>query len=246
MTTGTPDNVSVVGTEDLFGELLAYLAEAGRARHTVALTGGSTPKAFYKWIRANGGLDPAMQDGIHWTVSDERHVPLDSPDSNFGNADRLLLGPEGVPKARKHAWDTSLPPAECARDYAARWADQGGADRTYDLCFLGLGEDGHTASLFPGSPLLAEDPPEFFRSVDAGERGHRLTITPAGLALCGKIVVVATGERKREAVERVFLGEEEPTTCPSRLLLRFGDKVRWLLDRAAASGLRKSRDSGEE
>jgi 6-phosphogluconolactonase len=109
--------------------------------------------------------------------------------------------------------------------------------RTYDVCLLGLGDDAHTASLFPGSPLLDADGGRFFATVEVPGKGLRGTITPAGLRACGLITVLVTGAGKAGAIRRIFRGSELPGAAPARLLQTCAARVVWLLDDAAAAGL---------
>lgn len=208
-------------------------AKKGRGGWSIALTGGSTPKAFYQHAVRHGSFSPGLVHLGHWYVSDERVVPLSDPESNFGNADRLLLRPLGVLDAEKHPWRVDLPPEDAARIFNG----PAGPGKGFDVCMLGLGEDAHTASLFPGSPLLEAPPKESFAAIEVPGKGWRLTITPAGLKHCGRILVLVTGEAKAKAVREVF-GESGPVEeKPARLLKKCADRTHWLLDPAAAQGL---------
>ena len=104
---------------------------------------------------------------------------------------------------------------------------------------MGLGEDCHTASLFPGSPLIGLHEKEFFAAVAPPAKGWRLTITEAGLNRCRNIVVMATGESKANALERVMKGPLDPYEKPAQVLGRVSAPVIWLLDEEAASGLQR-------
>ena len=124
-----------------------------------------------------------------------------------------------------------------------------GPGRAYDVCMLGLGDDAHTASFFPGSPLLADatDPAadvlpareaeEWFAAIATADKGWRLTVTPAGLRACGLVVVMTFGAAKAPALRRVFHGAYEPTTTPAQILRACAARVVWLVDPAAAAGL---------
>lgn len=231
------------GTKD---ELFAEAARLGTAawrgsssvRFSWALTGGSTPKAWYNWCTANSALTPLLMQETDWYVSDERCVPLASEESNFGNADRLLLTPTGVLPERKHPWAVPLEPEEALVDFTRKAEERFGPRKGFDLCFLGLGEDAHTASLFPGSALLEEDGGALFATVAVPGKGDRLTITPSGLRACGRIVVMVTGAAKAEAVHRIFRGNARVVDVPAKVLSACAARVIWLIDSAAAAGLR--------
>lgn len=216
---------------------VAAHATARPGRFLCALTGGSTPAAFYKWCVETNALAPALVRDTHFTVSDERHVLLSSPESNFGNAERQLLSPLGVPTDRRHPWMVAWPVAEAAEAYRRTLLILAGPGRAYDLCFLGLGDDCHTASLFPGTPLLLDDGGLLFGGQEVPGKGWRLTITPSGLAACGRIVVMALGAGKAEALRRVLLDPSDIEAVPAQLLERCADRVVWLVDEAAAACL---------
>jgi 6-phosphogluconolactonase len=231
--------VCVGATEELFAELARMGAEAwraaGRGGFGWALTGGSTPKAWYRWCVERRALAPELVAGAHWFTSDERCVPLASDESNFGNAARLLLDPLGVPAERRHRWPVELPPPAAAERFARDCDVALGVGRGFQLCTLGLGDDAHTASFFPGSPLLVAPPAARFAAVEVPGKGWRLTLTPAGLASCGRIVVHATGAAKAAAIRRIFCGDEPLLAVPAKVLEPLAARTTWLLDPAAVA-----------
>jgi 6-phosphogluconolactonase len=232
----------VVGTQaELFAQALSLTLVSQRAaragRFLWALTGGSTPAAFYKWCVATQALPVELIHGTHFTVSDERHVLLSSAESNFGNAERQLLTPLGVATDRRHPWMVAWPVAEAAEAYRRTMLILAGPGRAYDLCFLGMGDDCHTASLFPETPLLKDDGGLLFGGQEVPGKGWRLTITPSGLRACGQVVVMALGAGKVDALHRVHRGPRDTVRVPSQLLHTCADRVVWLIDEAAASKL---------
>ncbi|HEY0967036.1 MAG TPA: 6-phosphogluconolactonase [Opitutaceae bacterium] len=232
----------IIGTQDeLFAQavaLTAAQAAASTARNfTWALTGGSTPAAFYQWCVRTQALPAALRERAHFTVSDERHVLLSSDQSNFGNAERLLLAPLAIPVERRHPWVVAWPVAEAAEAYRKTMLLLAGPGRAYDVCFLGMGDDCHTASLFPGTPLLRDDGGLLFGGQEIPGKGWRLTITPTGLKACGLIVVMALGAGKADALHRVHRGPFNPIDVPSQLLKGCADRVVWLVDAPAAARL---------
>ncbi len=203
---------------------------------TLGLTGGSTPKAFYAWALKHSAIHQSVRESAVWSVSDERMVPLDDNESNFGNADRQLLEPLGIPPERKFPWPVTVDPHSAARAFDMRFHERFGEDRAFDLCLLGMGDDGHTASIFPESPLLAIDSPgTHFSSVDVPGKGWRLSITPQGLAACGRIVVLVTGTGKAERLAAVM--REPRGSYPIQILAEAAERVEWLVDDAASSAL---------
>lgn len=200
-----------------------------------ALTGGATPQDWYRWCVAKDALSPGLLATTHWFTSDERLVPLASEGSNFGSAERGLLAPLKIAAEKRHPWPVALPGAAAAAEFTrqnAGWFTRG---QCFDLCFLGLGEDGHTASLFPGSPLLTEDNLNPFAALEVPGKGWRLTITPAGLRACGMVVVMVLGAGKAEALHRVLAGPYEPEKVPAQILKTCSQNVVWLVDEPAAA-----------
>ena len=232
----------------LIGEKLELFAEAARlaeahkaasesANFTWAFTGGSTPVAWYQWCADTGALSVETLATTHFTVSDERCVPLSSDESNFGTAERLLLAPKGVPVEHRHPWVVAYEPAAGAEAYRRTMQLLNPVGRAYDVCFLGMGDDAHTASFFPGSELLTADGGVFFAAVVTPQKGWRLTITPHGLRACGLIVVMTLGGGKAAALKRVLEGDDALLDAPSKILRTCADRVVWLVDDAAASEL---------
>ncbi|MEX0324627.1 MAG: 6-phosphogluconolactonase [Puniceicoccaceae bacterium] len=236
-TTSAYGKIRIGSLEDIFrrtAELMEISAATCGDPCTIGLTGGSTPKAFYRWAVENKAISKAVLDQAMWSVSDERLVPLDHPESNFGNANRLLLTPLGVPEERKLNWPMMLDPHSLAAMVERRWQDRFGYGHTFDLCFLGMGDDGHTASIFPDSPMLgAIASGTLFAPVDVPGKGWRISITPDGLAASSKIVITVTGAAKAERLKAVLEGE--PDQYPVQLVSRFLEKVEWLVDTEAAA-----------
>jgi len=229
-----------VGTKEQIFEKAAALAIEAHAKtksknFTWAFTGGSTPQDWYRWVAATKPLPASLLANTHFTVSDERHVPLNSDQSNFGNAERLLMEPLGVSAEHRHPWVVAYEPLAAAEAYRRTMMILAGPGKGYDVCFLGMGDDSHTASFFPGSPLLEDDGNLPFAALDVPGKGWRLTITPAGLRACELIVVMALGAGKAEALRRVLHDPFDPIKVPAQILQTCSDRVVWLVDEAAAS-----------
>lgn len=211
--------------------LAARIDEAQAARRVahVALAGGSTPRRTYELL---GPLltDPANVD---WWFGDERCVPADDPDSNYRLIAETLLRAATIPADHVHRIRGELPPAEAAQRYAAelRRAAPLGDDGTprLDVAFLGLGQDGHTASLFPGDPALEIRDLLVVPVVAAKPPPNRITLTLPVLRAARSSVILATGAGKRDAVERVLAGPDPAT--PASLLTA---SLTLVLDEAAA------------
>ncbi len=232
----------IVGDKmDLFAEAvrLAVAAEASTSskNFTWAFTGGSTPQAWYTWAQESGVIPVELMVKTHFTVSDERCVPLSSDDSNFGSAERKLLAPSEVPVEHRHPWVVAYEPEKAAEAYRRTMQLLNPPGKAYDVCFLGMGDDAHTASFFPGSSLLESDGGVFFAAIDTPQKGWRLTVTPTGLRESGLIVVMALGAGKASALKRVFESDDALLDAPAKILKTCAEKTVWLIDEAAAAEL---------
>lgn len=220
-----------------------------RSRAMLALAGGSTPQKMYGML-----AQPACRSRIDWAhtylfLGDERFVPQDDPSSNFAMVRRTLLAPVSVPAGHAFPVPTHLETAAAAAaEYSATLARAFGmADSLdpprFDLILLGLGEDGHTVSLFPGAASLGVTD----RWVVASPPGtlpppvERITLTFPVLNAARRIVFLVSGENKAEALHDVLEGhpsrEERPAVCVRPL----DGTLSWLVDEAAARRLTQSR-----
>lgn len=232
--------VHVLGKEALYIETMRLIKNAIKQTTddvVIGLTGGETPKAFYNWAANHQALSAGLKDRVVWCSSDERCVPLDNDDSNFGHANCLLLDPLGVPAENRMPWPVELRPEACADEFNHRWNERFGPHRGFDICFLGMGGDNHTASLYPNCPLIGSQHHENFAATNWPGRGWRVTITPEGFSRCKKIVVTVTGSRKSEPLFQAFHGVFNPRERPIQLLKAHAHKTLWLLDNDAAHGL---------
>jgi 6-phosphogluconolactonase len=199
---------------------------ADRGRASVMLAGGSTPRAVYRQLALIQGL-PWEKVDIYF--GDERAVPPGDLQSNYRLARESRLDAVPIPPAQVHRMPAERPDREAAADeYARRLPER------LDLVILGLGEDGHTASLFPGSSALKERVRKVLAVVGPKAPVHRLTVTPPVIAAAREKIILVTGAGKAGAVAQALEGPDQPIQCPAQLA-RDGT---WVMDRAAASGLR--------
>jgi 6-phosphogluconolactonase len=217
------DQLARVAAEWLAEQVKHSVGRGGRC--ALALSGGSTPRPAYERL--------AAQPGVPWPsvevyFGDERAVPPTDPVSNYRMAREALLDRVGLPPERVHRMEADDPDLEAAAArYAALLPDP------LDLLVLGMGQDGHTASLFPGSPALRESARKVVPARAPVPPIPRLTITPPVIAAARRVAVIVAGAAKAPVVARVLRGPWRPEELPAQLA-RHGT---WLLDRAAASAL---------
>jgi 6-phosphogluconolactonase len=217
-------------------EWLCALARASSRNFAVCLSGGSTPRLLYQRLADADIASRFPWSRAHWFWGDERFVPHDHPDSNYRMAHAAMLSRVPVPRDNIHAIPTAgLRPQQAAEAYAATLKHLYGAqaiepDRPlFDVTLLGIGEDGHTASLFPGSPALDET--ERWVVAVIGEKSSpRVTLTLPALNSTRDLVYLATGEAKRAMVARAQSGD---ATIPAARVHPTG-RLHWFTDRAAA------------
>ncbi len=188
---------------------------------TLAVSGGSTPKMMFRAMRA-GALDYSR---VHLYWVDERCVPPDHPDSNFGMANDALL--DHIHFGRVHRMEGELAPEDAAARYTELLPSR------FDVIHLGMGADAHTASLFPGLAEI-EDREHRVGAVFVPKLAkHRLTLLPETLLSAAKIVVLSVGADKADALRHAFATDYRPLEFPIQLIHRNASDVDWFVDRAA-------------
>ena len=218
---------------------VALAAVAARGRFTVALAGGSTPRATYERL-AQAPLRDRMPWERTWVFfGDERGVDPDHPESNYRMAHQALLARVPIPAAqvariRGEADDPEATAAEYARGLGQVFGCKRGELARFDLILLGMGVDGHTASLFPGSPVLKE----VFRPVAAVHAAaaaipQRFTFTFPLLNAAARVMFLAAGPEKAKMVKAV-LGEPG-AALPAAMVRPIDGRLTWVLDRAATA-----------
>jgi len=214
---------------DRIADALRHAVASG-TRPSLALSGGSTPRPVYARLAT---LSDLPWSEVEFFFGDERCVPPGSPDSNYAMAREMLLGPLGL-DARVHRMEADRPDRRAAADdYAALLPPH------LTVLLLGLGREGHTASLFPGSWALGERSRKVVPVSVPATPPERLTITPLVIEEAVHLFVLARGEEKADAAARALEAPWAPEVCPAQLARR----GTWLLDPAAAAHL--SRPGGE-
>jgi 6-phosphogluconolactonase len=199
---------------------------SGAAR--VCLTGGNTPRRLYELLATSAFAGRIAWDHVHVYWGDERHVPADHKDSNYGMARAALLMQVPIPAAHVHRIHGELPADEAARLYERELPAR------FDLMLLGLGEDAHVASIFPRSPVIAERVRRVAAVWAPHLKAYRITLTPSTLVASAHIVMLVSGAQKAAAVAAAIHEPDDPVRYPVHVLRVAGDRVQWFIDRAAA------------
>jgi len=223
-------------------DLFAQLVNASQdTPFLVALSGGSTPLALFEWLTRPPYASLPWKR-IHFFWGDERLVPPDDPGSNFGQAKVHLFDHLPIPPANIHRVKGELPSGLAIVDYVDQLNQMGGdcgrAWPCFDLCIMGLGSDGHTASLFPGpiTPIEKTQPVMAATAVYEDRPAQRLTLTPLVFNDARHVLYLVVGEKKAEAVTAVLHGPTDPEKWPAQRIHPHNGQLDWFLDQAAAGG----------
>jgi 6-phosphogluconolactonase len=231
--------IAVAGSAELAkmaAERVIARIAANTGRVAICLTGGSSPKQLYQLLATDGWRHQIPWVRVHWFIGDERFVPKDDPLNNMGMARRIFLD-RCAPAANIHPIPTdTTDPDEAARRYAGELQSLYGANELdcgrplFDVVLMGVGPDGHTASLFPDYPAIEETE----RWVVGVPKAHvepfvpRVSLTLPALGSCREMLFEASGPDKRAILTRVLAGEN----LPANRVHSTGETV-WLVDAAA-------------
>lgn len=218
----------------------AAQAISERGRFLVALSGGSTPAGLYRLL-----ADKPYLERVDWAKAfifwgDERCVPPDDEGSNYHQAYETLLQHVPIPEANIRRIKGELEPAEASDDYAQtlkRFAAPGLDWPRFDLVLLGMGADGHTASLFPGSQVEATSPTLPVTAHYQGRPAQRVTLTPPMFNSARVVLFLVTGADKAETMSRVLSDISMPEQYPAQRIHPADGQVIWLVDEAAGNNL---------
>jgi 6-phosphogluconolactonase len=237
----SPSKVPAIGTIRVFddvaalaegaADLLCERATASSGTFVVALSGGSTPKPVYERLARSPWRERVPWPRVHWVIGDERFVPVADPESNLGMIRRALLDHVPAPAGNIHAIPTEgTTPGAAAAAHAAALEKLRKPDGTlFDLNFLGMGDDGHTASLLPGEPVL-QVRDRLVAPVPHGRENVRITLTYPALDASRVVAFLVAGAGKRAMLNKVLSGG---ATVPVAAVRPTGEII-WLLDRQAA------------
>jgi len=225
-------------------------AVAARGVARIAISGGSTPQATFKILAdpsqpflATVPWDKVM---LYWV--DERCVPPDHPDSNYGVAKELLLTKVPIPEANVFRMEGELPPEEAANRYESYLRNsmklEGAESPSFDFLALGMGDDGHTASLFPHTQALHEIGRIVVANRVPQKDTWRITLTFPVINQAKEVAFEMEGPKKPDVLAEVMLGPRNPETFPSQLIRPTSGKLLLLLDEVAAAKLPPATDAG--
>lgn len=238
--------VHVLATAEAFNRagasLITTLAQEAVLRYgrfSIALSGGGTPAGIYKLWGERPFVAEMPWQQTHFFWGDERLVPPDDPGSNYRQAADLLLKNAPIPPENIHRARGELGMETAVADYTAQLQafSPDGSPPRFDVVLLGMGSDGHTASLFPGSPV---NQPEWVVGVTAnydGRPANRITLTPRLINCARHIIFLVTGSSKAKTLQEVLYGAYRPDDLPAQRIQPTNGRLTWLVDTAAAGQL---------
>ena len=227
--------------EEVLNALAAYFVKvaqdsiAAKSKFSVALSGGSSPKKLYQLLASPAYSGEIDWEKVYFFFGDERNVPKDSPDSNYLMAKKALFDPLEISTLNIFPVDTSLPPADAAKKYfedIEQFFDED--ELAFDLVLLGLGDNSHTASLFPHTPVLHDTTPGVKEVWLEDQQVFRITMNAPLINEAKQIAFLVYGEAKAIAVHHVLEDEENIEEYPAQLIDSIVGEVQWFLDEAAA------------
>jgi len=219
---------------------LAEQAIANEGKFSVALSGGSSPKKLYELLASEAFNKKVDWESVFFFFGDERNVPQDDKDSNYLMVKTALFDPLNIDDSNIFAVDTTLSPADAAAEYTRAiqlfFDDE---PVQFDLVLLGLGDNSHTASLFPGTTILHDDSVSVKEVFLTDQQIYRISFTAPLINQARHIAFLVYGEGKAIAVHHVLEDAKDIEMYPAQLIVPATGDVRWFLDEAAAAYLTK-------
>lgn len=235
-----PDTPALI---DAAAQRWAELSQTAIKQHAcfhVALSGGTTPAALYHRLCSAEWIDKIEWQKVHIWFGDERNVPPDHPDSNYRMARETLLNHAPIPEEQIHPMRGEMDdPTEAAEQYGRALSDHVELVQDiprFDLIMLGIGTDGHIASLFPGSRNLSEQHKTVSAAWIDEQKGWRISLTLPTIINAAQIMLIANGEGKSTILQQVFGDISKKKPLPATFI-RDLPQAEWLLDAAAAKGI---------
>ncbi len=218
----------------------ASQAIAARGQFLVALSGGGTPNHLYRLLAGAPQRNQIDWQKVHVFWGDERIVPMDNPGSNYFQARKVLLDHVNIPMDHVHRVQSSLEPASVAIEYAQTLKEFAAPPLDwprFDLVLLGMGDDGHTASLFPGSPVDESEPIIAVTANYQGRPANRISLTPRVFNSARRIIFLISGLSKAVTLTQVLGEDSHLDLLPAQRIQPTDGELLWLVDEAAASKL---------
>ena len=230
--------------DEVLTALAAYIVEVAneaitaRGKFSIALSGGSSPKKLYELLASPAFKDQVQWEKVYFFFGDERNVPHTSSESNYLMAQKALFDPLEIDRLNFFPVDTSLDPEAAAKQYfeeIEQFFDD--EELSFDLVLLGLGDDTHTASLFPGTEALHDTIPAVRANYLADKQIYRITMNAPLINDSRNIAFLVYGESKAEAVHHALEDDENIELYPAQLIDSIAGEVQWFLDESAATNL---------
>jgi 6-phosphogluconolactonase len=223
------------GAADIIVQTISN-ALAKKDRVSIALSGGSTPKALYELLASEKYRGRVDWEKVLIFFGDERCVPPGNDESNYKMVNEALFSRVPIPTGNIFRLKGEVDPVKAAAEYEGLIIDEIGNKPVFDIVLLGLGPDGHTASLFPGSSALEENAKLVTANYVEKFHSYRLTFTFPVINAAQNVIFLVAGEDKAETVKAVFDETAHPA-LPSQLIQPANGKLLWLLDNDAASSI---------
>ena len=219
----------------------AMLAGKATEQHPfrVALSGGNTPRRVYELLATEEFKNKINWEFVHIFFGDERTVPPDDPASNYGMVEATLISHVPIPSGNVHPISGAGNAGENAGSYEKELKSYfaGSAWPRFDLVLLGVGEDGHTASLFPGTAAISEKTAWVVANWVEQLKEFRITLTAPVLNSAAEIIFLVTGASKAARLAEVLNGPYKPESLPAQLIKPDEGELIWMIDKAAAAHL---------
>jgi 6-phosphogluconolactonase len=242
-----PDKENLIGAAADLIIASGAKAVAARGRFTLALCGGGTPRPVYARLASAGCRDRIDWSKVQIFFGDERCVPPDDPQSNYRMARAALLEHVPLEPGSIHRMRGEDVPEKAAADYTDALQRTFGGDAAtggpppegFDLILLGMGDNGHTASLFPGLAAVTETARWVMAQYVEAAGMWRVTLTPVIINAARQVVFLVSGAEKADMLQRVLEGPCQPVVLPSQIIKPTRGELHWLLDAPAAANLRR-------
>ncbi|MEO6732634.1 MAG: 6-phosphogluconolactonase [Ferruginibacter sp.] len=230
--------------DEVLKKLVEYFIEsanqsiADQGRFSVALSGGSSPGKLYGLLASPYYCDRVNWNKVYFFFGDERYVPSTDHASNFKIVNEILFEPLQIKPSQVFPVDTSLPPANAAEKYLENISNHfKGAEPRFDLVLLGLGDNSHTASLFPYTDILHEKVPGVKSVFLKDQQVYRISFTAPLINLAHRAAFLVYGENKAQAVANILQGVNDFENFPAQLIQPVDGILQWFIDKPAASRL---------